>query len=117
MHETAVAQSILDSILEEAKKIYARPVRALISCGQFNALNDEVMQFAFEVAAEGTPCQGMRLEIKHIPLRAKCSSCGHVFVFDIYSPACPECKAGDFAFESDAPLLLEEIEFKDGEDS
>jgi hydrogenase nickel incorporation protein HypA/HybF len=117
MHETAVAQSILDTILEQAKKVSARPVRAVISCGQFNALNDEVMQFAFEAAAEDTPCQGMRLEIKHIPLRAKCRSCGQIFAFDVYFPACPKCKTEDFAFEPDAPLLLEEIEFEGGEDS
>jgi hydrogenase nickel incorporation protein HypA/HybF len=113
MHETVVAQSILDTILEQVKKISARPVRAVISCGQFNALNDEVMKFAFEVAAEGTLCQGMRLEIKHIPLRAKCRKCGEIFVFDVYSPDCPKCKTEDFAFEPDAPLLLEEIEFED----
>jgi hydrogenase nickel incorporation protein HypA/HybF len=113
MHETAVAQSILDSILEQAKKVSARPVRAVISCGQFNTLNDEVMQFAFEAAAEGTVCQGMRLEIKHIPLRAKCRNCGEIFIFDVYSPSCPKCKTEESDFEPDAPLLLEEIEFKD----
>ncbi|MBM4103879.1 MAG: hydrogenase maturation nickel metallochaperone HypA [Planctomycetes bacterium] len=117
MHETAVAQNILDTILEQANKVSARPVRAIISCGQFNALNDEVMQFAFEAAAENTPCQGMRLEIKHIPLRAKCRKCKEVFVFDVYSFACPKCKAEESDFEPDAPLLLEEIEFKNGEDS
>jgi hydrogenase nickel incorporation protein HypA/HybF len=117
MHETVVAQSILNTILEEAKKVSARPIRAVISCGQFNALNDEAMRFAFEVAAENTPCQGMCLEIKHIPLRVKCRNCGQVFVFDIYSPVCPKCKAEDFTFEPDAPLLLEEIEFEGGEDS
>jgi hydrogenase nickel incorporation protein HypA/HybF len=117
MHETAVAQSILDSILEEAKKIAARPVRAVISCGQFNTLNDEAMRFAFDAATEGTPCQGMRLEIKHIPLRAKCRKCKEIFVFDVYSPNCPKCKAEECDFQPDAPLLLEEIEFKDGENS
>jgi hydrogenase nickel incorporation protein HypA/HybF len=113
MHEMSVAQSIIDSILEQAKKMSAKPIRALISCGQFNTLNDEAMQFAFEVISEDTPCHGMRLEIKHIPLRAKCQSCGESFVFDIYSPHCPKCKVEHFYFEPDAPLLLEEIEFED----
>ncbi len=117
MHETAVAQSVLDTILEQAKKVSARPVRAVISCGQFNTLNDEAMRFAFEIATEGTLCHGMCLEIKHIPLRAKCRKCGEIFVFDVYSPSCPKCKAEESDFEPDAPLLLEEIEFKNGEDS
>jgi hydrogenase nickel incorporation protein HypA/HybF len=113
MHETAVAQSILENILEQAKKMSARPIRAVISCGQFNTLNDEVMQFAFDAVSEDTPCQGMRLEIRHIPLRARCQVCFEDFVFDIYAPACPKCKAEQFYFEPDAPLLLEEIEFEE----
>jgi hydrogenase nickel incorporation protein HypA/HybF len=117
MHEMAVAQSIIDAILEQTKQTGAKPIRARISCGQFNTLNDEAMQFAFEAISEGTSCHGMRLEIKHIPLRAKCQDCGEVFMFDIYSPACPKCKVEHFNFEPDAPLLLEEIEFEDSKES
>ena len=117
MHEMSVAQSVLDTIVEQAKKNNARPIRAVISCGQFNTLNDEAMQFAFEAISENTLCHGMCLEIKHIPLRTKCRECNEIFEFDIYSPACPKCKAEQFDFQPDAPLLLEEIEFEDGKDS
>lgn len=117
MHEMSVAQSIIEAIQEQAKKTGAKPIRALISCGQFNTLNDEAMQFAFEAISDGTDCHGMLLQIKHIPLRAKCQSCQEVFVFDIYSPHCPKCKAEHFDFEPDAPLLLEEIEFEDNKES
>lgn len=117
MHETAVAQSILDTIIEQSQKLNgARPLRAVISCGQFNTLNDEVMTFAFEVAAEGTICHGMRLEIKHIPLSAVCQACQKQFTFDIHSPVCPACQSEQFRFQPDAPLLLETIEFEDNED-
>lgn len=112
MHETAVAQSVLDTIMEQADKLNAKPVRAVISCGQFNALNDEAMRFAFETAAEGTVCHAMELIIKHIPLKAKCDNCDRLFDFDIYTPGCPECKSEHFDFQADAPLLLEEIEFE-----
>ena len=54
MHETMVAESVLRAIAEQAEKIGTKPISAVISCGQFNALNDEVMQFAFETAAAGT---------------------------------------------------------------
>jgi hydrogenase nickel incorporation protein HypA/HybF len=116
MHEMSVAQSIIDAIAEQAKKNNAKPIRALISCGQFNTLNDEAMQFAFEAISDGTPCHGVLLQIKHIPLRAKCQDCQESFVFDIYSPHCPKCKIEHFTFEPDAPLLLEEIEFEDSKE-
>ena len=113
MHETMVAQSILRSIQEHAEKVDARPISAVISCGQFNALNDEVMQFAFETAAAGTVCEKMKLQIKHIPLRATCNACNTTFAFDVYNPKCVQCQSSESKIEPDAPLLLEEIEFED----
>jgi hydrogenase nickel incorporation protein HypA/HybF len=113
MHETAVAESILRTIVEQVAKADAKPVSAIISCGQFNALNDECMQFAFETAAAGTVCEEMKLEIKHIPLRATCKKCKATFEFDVYKPACSQCESMEFAFEPDAPLLLETIEFEE----
>ena len=113
MHETAVAESILKTILEQAEQVQAKPVSAVISCGQFNALNDECMQFAFEAAAAGTLCEGMNLKIRHIPLRATCKQCETTFEFDVYHPACSQCDSAEFDFEPDASLLLEEIEFEE----
>ena len=113
MHETAVAESILHTIIAQAEQVNARPINAIISCGQFNTLNDEVMSFAFETAAAGTICEKMTLNIKHIPLRAKCKQCEAAFEFDVYKPACSQCDSMEFAFEPDAPLLLETIEFEE----
>jgi hydrogenase nickel incorporation protein HypA/HybF len=113
MHEMAVAQSVVETILTEMQKIGRRPVVARISCGQFNTLNDEAMRFAFEVATQDTPCRGMRLEIRHVPLQARCERCGRTFAFNIHEARCPNCGSEAFAFLPDAPLLLEEIEFED----
>lgn len=113
MHETAVAESILQTIIEHAEETGAKPIGAIISCGHFNALNDECMQFAFEAAAAGTVCEGMTLTIRHVPLQAKCKQCGSVFDFDIYKAVCTACGAESYNFEPDAPLLLETIEFEE----
>ena len=115
MHETMVAESILQTIVEQAEQVSARPVSAIVSCGQFNTLNDEVMSFAFETAAAGTVCEGMTLEIKHIPLRATCHQCSTEFEFDVFKPQCPKCESEKYDFLPDAPLLLETIEFEDNE--
>ncbi|HOK65938.1 MAG TPA: hydrogenase maturation nickel metallochaperone HypA [Anaerohalosphaeraceae bacterium] len=113
MHETVVAENVLRTILEHAEKLKARPVRAVVSCGQFNALNEEAMKFAFETAAAGTVCQGMLLQIRQIPLRASCRACRTLFELNLMTPLCPQCRSEDFDIEPDAPLLLEEIEFED----
>lgn len=118
MHEMAMAQSLVDAISEEARKHGGRPVRAKMSCGVLNAVNDDVLSFAFEAVARGTPCEGTQLQIEHKPLRATCKACGRVFAVDLADVKCSSCGADNFELLPDAPLLLEQIEFEgidDGE--
>ncbi len=118
MHETAVAQSLVEIIAQEARSRHAKPVRAKMSCGELNAINDEALSFAFEAIAAGTACEGAKLQIEHKPLQAKCKTCGRVFAVDFSNVKCPDCGGSDFELLPDAPLLLEAIEFEgidDGE--
>jgi len=112
MHETMVAQSLIKIISEEAVKQDAKPVAAKISCGTLNPVNDEVLRFAFEAIAEGTPCEGIELHVEHKPLHAVCGSCGSDFVVEFSRPQCAGCGGEDFELLPDAPLLLEEIDFQ-----
>jgi len=112
MHETMVAESLLETISQEATKQDAKPVSARISCGTLNAINDEVLCFAFEAIAEGTSCEGIRLEIDHKSIQGKCRGCNENFDIEFASPRCPECGSEDFELLPDAPLILEEIEFQ-----
>lgn len=119
MHEATVAQSLVDVILQEVEKRQAKPVSAKISCGELNKINDDVLSFAFEAVAQGTPCEGMILRIEHKPLQGRCKSCGKVFAIDVSNPQCLDCRSVDFELLPDAPLVLDEIEFEradDGED-
>lgn len=116
MHEASVAQSLVEVILQEARKQQGRPIRAKMSCGELNKVNDDVLSFAFEAVAKGTPCEGMTLHIEHKPLQAKCRACGDVFTVDVSSVRCPACRREDFELLPDAPLVLDEIEFERAED-
>jgi hydrogenase nickel incorporation protein HypA/HybF len=116
MHETAMAQSLVDAIAQEARNRRARPIRAKMSCGELSAVNDEVLSFAFEAVARGTPCEGMRLQIEHKPLQARCKVCDGIFAVNLSRARCPGCDAADFTLLPDAPVLLEEIEFEEGVD-
>lgn len=113
MHEAAMAQNLVEAILQEARNYGARPVRARMSCGMLGGVNDDALSFAFEAVARGTPCEGMALQIEHKPLQARCRTCGGVFVVDLSGPRCPDCGTEDFELLPDAPLLLEQIEFEE----
>lgn len=111
MHETVVAQSLLEAISLEADKQGAKPIGAKMSCGELNGVNDEVLSFAFEALAEGTPCEGMVLRIEHKPIQAQCHACARSFDVTLSNAQCPNCSGDDFELLPDAPLVLEEIEF------
>ena len=112
MHETIVAESLLKTISAESTKQNAKPVSAKISCGMLNAVNDEILSFAFDAIAKDTPCEGVKLEIEHKPIQGKCKNCSEFFNFEIYQPKCPKCESTEFDLLPDAPLILEEIEFE-----
>lgn len=112
MHETVVAQNLLDTILETARRHDAKPVSARISCGQLNAVNDESLVFAFGAIAKGTPCEGMTLQIEHKPLQARCKECDRLYTVELSDVRCPDCGHDEFQLLPDAPLVLEEIEFE-----
>ena len=111
MHETAVAQGLFDAIEKEAKKQNAKPISATITCGLLNAVNDEVLGFAFAAISKGTICEAMKLNIEHRPLHGKCKGCNEQFDIEIPKPLCSDCGSDDFTLLPDEPIMLQEIEF------
>jgi hydrogenase nickel incorporation protein HypA/HybF len=111
MHETSIAQSLLTQIESLAREQNAKPLSAKISCGELNAVNDEVLSFAFYAIAGGTVCEGMKLTLEHKSLLAKCKSCNENSEITFNSPRCSKCGSDDLEILPDAPLMLEQVEF------
>ena len=111
MHEMTVAQNLLEMITSEAASQNIQPLKAKISCGVLNCINDETLTFAFNAIAENTPCEGMAIEVEHKPMLARCKNCERVYEIKLFSPKCPQCGSTDSELLPDAPLVLEEIEF------
>jgi len=65
MHETMIAQSIVETIAKEAEKTGAKPIAARISCGQLNPINDEVLNFALQKLRTD-------IRVRHILTRMRC---------------------------------------------
>jgi hydrogenase nickel incorporation protein HypA/HybF len=107
-----VAKGLLDSIIAESEKQNARPIKAKMSCGTFNSVNDEVLLFAFEAIAKGTICEGLKLEIEHKNIQGRCKQCSKEFDFVIVDPKCGHCGCNKFDLLPDPGLILEEIELE-----
>jgi hydrogenase nickel incorporation protein HypA/HybF len=112
MHEMSIAQSLFSVISGEVRKYKAKPVSARISCGIFNAVNEQLLKEAIAAISEGTDCEGIKIKIEQKPLKGICRDCGKEFEVDFKRGRCPGCGKDDFELQPDAPLVLEEIEFE-----
>jgi hydrogenase nickel incorporation protein HypA/HybF len=77
MHELAIAESVVSSVLERTGD---RPVSVVrLRVGGLAGVVPEALDFCFELAAAGTPLDGAALEIVEERGRAHCRSCAADF--------------------------------------
>lgn len=92
MHEFSIASGIVEAACEEARVAGAVRVRS-ITCriGVLRQIDFEMMQTAFEMAANQTPCDGAELKLRQMPVQLGCPGCGHHFDAFGYDWLCPRC--------------------------
>lgn len=65
MHEIALAQGILDVVLDVAAGQRPRTVR--VRAGELLSVTQESLQFCFEMVGQQTPAADARLEVEIVP--------------------------------------------------
>lgn len=77
MHELAMASSIVDAILNTAKKNDAIKVtEAVLEIGDMTMLNPEQLRFMMSILSEDTMLEDAEIIINMIPIEIECESCG-----------------------------------------
>ena len=76
MHELSIATSMVEMATEESEKRGGAQVHAVhLRLGLLSGLVKEALLFSWQVACEGTPLAGSRLEIDEMPVVVYCSTC------------------------------------------
>jgi hydrogenase nickel incorporation protein HypA/HybF len=77
MHELSIATRLVELATEAVRSAgECREVEAVrIRVGALAGVVTDALEFCWEVAAAGTPCQGSRLEIEYVPARVHCAAC------------------------------------------
>jgi hydrogenase nickel incorporation protein HypA/HybF len=77
MHELSIATRLVELAIDAVRSAGEdRAIETLhIRVGALSGVVTEALEFCWEVAAEGTPCQGSRLDIEVVPARVYCPSC------------------------------------------
>ncbi len=93
MHELSIAISMIEQIVEESENRGGLDVEAVhIRLGVFSGVDKHALLFAYELACEGTPLEGSRLEIETIPLVIFCPGCKQERApVSFYHLCCPDC--------------------------
>jgi hydrogenase nickel incorporation protein HypA/HybF len=93
MHELSIVLSILDEIDDQSQARGIREVEVVhLKIGVFSGVDREALFFAWELACEGTPLEGSRLDIESVPLVIHCTVCRQDCTpASVYQLCCPVC--------------------------
>lgn len=93
MHELSIAMGIVDGAADEATRHPGERVAAVhLRLGQLSGVVKAALMFSYDLASEGTPLQGSRLEIDEVPATIFCRECGEEQKLgSIQNFCCPVC--------------------------
>ena len=83
--------------------------------GELAGVVGDALDFAFELAREGTPLAGARLVVEAVPARARCRDCAAEFA--VGSPpdlSCRSCGGTGVELLSGRELRITAVEWADG---
>ena len=119
MHELPVTLRIIDIASETAREKGGRVRKIHLVVGEDSGFVGDSIQMYFDVAAEGTLCEGARLTIEGVRAKLRCRSCGRLFDRKPFSFDCPFCdgQGGPSEVGKEFYLKTVELEIPDGEDA
>ena len=85
MHELGITRNIVAIASDAAQGRRVR--RVTVEIGRLSGVMADAVAFCFDVAAEGTPLQGAKLDIREVEGRARCKACGAEFATpELFTP-------------------------------
>ena len=120
MHEAAIAQSIIHTVLEEAVKQEAIKVESVeIEIGELTFLGIDQVEFWVKTNFEGTVAQGATILFKRVKAEIHCNACefqgalavkedpGYHLNLPLFS--CPKCESSDIEITRGKEALIRRI--------
>jgi hydrogenase nickel incorporation protein HypA/HybF len=92
MHELSIVMGIVDIAKKEVTKAKKSKVDSIeLEIGTLSGIEMESLDFAWNMAVEGTVLEGAERNINRIVAIAKCTNCGHEFETKSAFEGCPAC--------------------------
>jgi hydrogenase nickel incorporation protein HypA/HybF len=114
MHESALAQRILDVVLERATSERAGRVRAVRGwLADTEAIAPESLAFHFAARARGTIAEGARLDIRLVHVEARCRTCGATYAPEHHVLLCAACGSSEGDVLAPTGIAIEALEIEE----
>lgn len=107
MHELAIAESVVEAVLERTGDRHVSTVRVRV--GRLSGVVPDALMFCFELATPGTALEGAGLEIAEPTGRAHCRECGADFDLEDLILLCP-CGSANVEVVAGRELLVTSVE-------
>lgn len=93
MHELSIAISIVDLVVDQAKRASAESVAEVeLDIGMLSGIEYEALEFSLGVAAKGSLLEDTRFRINRVEPIAECPGCGHIYTPEGMFSHCPQCE-------------------------
>jgi hydrogenase nickel incorporation protein HypA/HybF len=118
VHELSIATSLVEALLEIAKKQAATKVLAVeLRVGKLRLISLDQLRFSYEILSKGSLLEGSPLTIEETPGFTRCPNCGYAkefetgdmsFHFTLPSMKCPKC-ATDLKIEGGDECVITKV--------
>jgi hydrogenase nickel incorporation protein HypA/HybF len=108
MHELSIAGAIVAVALEHAGD--RRVTRIEVKIGHLRQVVPSALEFAFELATQGTVAEGAELAIEHVPAAGRCRACGVESRLEDFPLRCAACGSLDVVVTEGEELLVDALE-------
>jgi hydrogenase nickel incorporation protein HypA/HybF len=107
VHELSLSSAIVDTVVKHAD---GRPVTAVnMRVGALRQVVPDTLEFYFGFVAQGTVCEGARLEQELVPARLRCESCARQWELEAPAFRCPTCGGAEVAVVAGDEFEVESI--------
>lgn len=95
MHETGIAQNILEIAVKTAEEKGAKVINNIaVRIGKMSAIDEASLRFAFDALKVDTIAGNSTFEYFEVALTGKCEDCGYESELEGYFVLCPKCNSG-----------------------
>jgi len=91
MHELSVAHAVVSTVVDALPTPDTRVLQVRLRVGELSGLVPQALEFAYDVAAQGTPLADAALVIERSPVIIDCPTCGPQQLASTHDFRCPSC--------------------------